>query len=70
MSATAALRTGCGLVTVAVPESQRAIVAQAMPELMTHGLTHETNPLLIRFGYTYEIQGFTQHVAKLFGRKP
>jgi hypothetical protein len=34
------------------------------------GLTHETNPVLIRFGYTYEIQGFTQHVAKLFGRKP
>jgi len=34
------------------------------------GLTHETNPVLIRFGYTYEIQGFTQAVAKLFGRKP
>src|SRR6266700_3488097 len=34
------------------------------------GLTHETNPVLIRFGYTYEIQGFTQRVAKLFGRKP
>src|SRR6266568_2315979 len=34
------------------------------------GLTHQTNPVLIRFGYTYEIQGFTQHVAKLFGRRP
>ncbi len=33
------------------------------------GLTHETNPVLIRFGYTYEIQGFSQHVAKLFGSK-
>lgn len=43
MSATAAFKTGCGLVTVAIPESQRAIIAQAMPELMTVGLTHETN---------------------------
>jgi hypothetical protein len=34
------------------------------------GLTHETNPVLIRFGYTYEIQGFGQHVARLLGRKP
>ncbi len=34
------------------------------------GLTHQTNPVLIRFGYAYEIQGFTQAVAKLFGRKP
>ena len=43
MSASAALKTGCGLVTVAIPESQRAIVAQAMPELMTYGLKSETN---------------------------
>ncbi len=43
MCATAALKTGCGLVTVAIPESQRAIVAQAMPELMTRGLNAETN---------------------------
>jgi len=42
MSASAALKTGCGLVTVAIPESQRTIVAQAMPELMTHGLNAET----------------------------
>jgi hypothetical protein len=34
------------------------------------GLTHESSPVLIRFGYTYEIQGFTQRVARLFGRKP
>ena len=34
------------------------------------GLTHETNPVLIRLGYTYEIQDFTQRVAKLFGRRP
>jgi hypothetical protein len=33
------------------------------------GLTHETNPVLIRFGYTYEIQGFSQHIARLFGSK-
>ncbi len=43
MSASAALKTGCGLVTVAIPESERAIVAQAMPELMTRGLNAETN---------------------------
>jgi hydroxyethylthiazole kinase-like uncharacterized protein yjeF len=43
MSASAALRTGCGLVTVTIPESQRAIVARAMPELMTFGLKAETN---------------------------
>lgn len=35
MSATAALRSGCGLVTVATPASQQPIVASAMPELMT-----------------------------------
>jgi len=34
------------------------------------GLTHETNPVLLRFGYTYEVQGFAEHVAKLFGRRP
>jgi len=34
------------------------------------GLTHEANPVLIRFGYSYEIRGFSQRVAKLFGRRP
>jgi hypothetical protein len=34
------------------------------------GLTHEANPVLIRFGYSYEIRGFGGQVAKLFGRKP
>jgi hypothetical protein len=34
------------------------------------GLTHETNPVLIRFGYSYEIRGFSQSIAKLFGRRP
>lgn len=34
------------------------------------GLTHDSNPVLLRFGYTYEIQGIGAHVAKLFGRKP
>ncbi len=43
MSGIAALKTGCGLVSVAIPESLRVIVAQAMPELMTIGLTKETN---------------------------
>jgi len=34
------------------------------------GLTHESNPLLIRVGYTYEIQGFGGRIAHLFGRQP
>jgi len=34
------------------------------------GLTHESNPVLLRFGYSYEIQGFGNRMAKLFGRKP
>lgn len=37
MSATSALKAGCGLVNVAVPESERSLVAQAMPELLTVG---------------------------------
>ncbi len=43
MSGMAALKSGCGMVTVAIPESERHIVAEAMPELMTHGLRNETN---------------------------
>ena len=34
------------------------------------GVTHESNPVLIRVGYTYEIQGFGSRVSKFFGRKP
>jgi hypothetical protein len=34
------------------------------------GLTHESNPLLIRVGYSYEIQGFGGRIARLFGRQP
>lgn len=34
------------------------------------GLTHETNPVLIRIGYTYEIQGVGGRISRLFGRKP
>jgi hypothetical protein len=33
------------------------------------GLTHESNPVLIRFGYAYEFQGFGAKVARLFGRR-
>ena len=43
MSATAALKSGAGWVTVAVPESQRAIVAQAAPELVTIGIAENSN---------------------------
>lgn len=34
------------------------------------GLTHESNPVLLRFGYSYEIRGFGSKVAQLFGGKP
>ncbi len=37
MCASSALRAGCGLVNVAVPNSERSLVAQAMPELLTVG---------------------------------
>ncbi len=33
------------------------------------GLNQESNPVLLRFGYTYEVQNFGSKVAKLFGRK-
>lgn len=41
LSATAALRAGCGWVNVAVPKSERQLVAQAMPELLTVGLSED-----------------------------
>jgi hypothetical protein len=34
------------------------------------GLTHESNPVLLRFGYSYEVRGFGGKLAKLFGGKP
>jgi hypothetical protein len=34
------------------------------------GLTHESNPALLRFGYSYEIRGFRSKLAQLFGGKP
>ncbi len=33
------------------------------------GLNQQSNPVLIRFGYTYEFQGVGGKVAKLFGKK-
>lgn len=33
------------------------------------GLTHESNPLLLRFGYNYELHGFGSKVARLFRGK-
>ena len=33
------------------------------------GLTHESNPLLLRFGYSYEVRGFGTKLARLFGAK-
>lgn len=34
------------------------------------GLTHSSNPVLLRFGYSYEIRGFGRKVARMFGGKP
>jgi len=34
------------------------------------GLTHESSPVLFRFGYSYEIQGFGSKLSHLFGGKP
>ena len=34
------------------------------------GLTHESNPVLFRFGYSYEIQGLGGKLAHLFGGRP
>ena len=33
------------------------------------GLTQESNPVLFRFGYTYEVQNFGSRITRLFGRK-
>jgi hypothetical protein len=33
------------------------------------GLTHESNPLLLRFGYSYEVRGFGNKLARMFGGK-
>ena len=33
------------------------------------GLTDQSNPVLLRFGYSYEITGFGSRVSRLFGRK-
>jgi hypothetical protein len=34
------------------------------------GLTHESNPVLLRFGYSYEIRAFRTRLARLVGAKP
>ena len=34
------------------------------------GLTHESAPVLLRFGYNYEIQGIGGKLSRLFGGKP
>jgi hypothetical protein len=34
------------------------------------GLTPESNPVLIRLGYAYEVEGFGSQLSRLFGRKP
>jgi len=34
------------------------------------GVTHGSERMLLRFGYSYEIQGFGRKVASLFRGKP
>jgi hypothetical protein len=34
------------------------------------GLTRQSNPVLLRFGYSYEVRGFGGKLAQLFGGKP
>jgi hypothetical protein len=34
------------------------------------GLTPESNPVLIRLGYAYEVEGFGSRLSRLFGRGP
>lgn len=34
------------------------------------GLTQQSNPVLLRIGYSYEIRGFGRKVARMFGGKP
>lgn len=34
------------------------------------GLTHDSNPVLVRFAYSYEIRGFGSKIASLFRGKP
>ena len=41
LAAKAALRAGAGLVTVACPDTERAIIATALPETMTFGAYSE-----------------------------
>ena len=43
MSASSALKSGAGWVTVAIPHSERAIVAQARPELVTIGIAEQAD---------------------------
>ncbi len=35
----------------------------------TFGLTNASDRMLLRFGYSYEVRGFRNKVASLFGRK-
>lgn len=45
LAAKASLRSGAGLVSVATPESQRAIIANGLPEAMTFGLHEDSKGL-------------------------
>jgi len=33
------------------------------------GLNHESNPVLLRFGYSYEVRGFGNKLARMFGAR-
>jgi NAD(P)H-hydrate epimerase len=54
LAGVAALRSGAGLVTLAVPESIQDVVAAYEPSLMTHGLKESSGTILIAEATTIE----------------
>jgi NAD(P)H-hydrate epimerase len=55
LSATAALRSGAGLVTLAVPLRQQALAASFHPELMTHGFVESATGTICQSNLEDEI---------------
>ena len=66
LSGTAALRTGSGLVTLAVPASLQPVVAGRVPELMTIALP-ETEPFLVDAARAADAVARHPHTALVLG---
>jgi len=66
LAGTAALRTGAGLVTLAVPASLQGVIAGRVPELMTMGLA-ESEPWVIEPAAAVAAIGTRPHTALLVG---